>query len=101
MRRTGLVFALVLLACCVFASSALAFAQVSGSPFATGSGFGRPISVAFSPGGGLLATANQLGNNVSILAVNQTTGALSAVAGSPFRTTGAPQPVSVAFSPGG
>jgi hypothetical protein len=46
------------LACVVIASPALAapaFASVVGSPFATGS---APFSVAFSPSGGLLATAN-------------------------------------------
>ena len=96
MRRTGLVLALVLLTCCVFASSALAFGQASGSPFPTGS---EPYSVAFSPGGGLLATANWGDNTVSVFAVNQTSGVLTAVSGSPFATGSGPQ--SVAFSPGG
>jgi DNA-binding beta-propeller fold protein YncE len=45
-------------------------ALTQGSPFATGLG---PVSVAFSPGGGLLATAN-FGGGVSIFSVNQTTG---------------------------
>jgi hypothetical protein len=41
-------------------------APVAGSPFATGS---DPFSLAFSPGGGLLATANFSPNNVSVFAV--------------------------------
>ena len=42
---------------CVGASSALAFGELAGSPFAIGTGV-EPYSVAFSPSGGLLATAN-------------------------------------------
>jgi uncharacterized repeat protein (TIGR01451 family) len=71
--------------------------QVSGSPFATtrsGGGSG-PQSVAFSPTGGLLATANQ--SDVSLFDV-ASDGALSQVAHSPFSVAG---PSSVAFSPGG
>ena len=40
--------------------------QVRGSPFTTGS---APLSVAFSPGGGLLAIANFLGSTVSVFSV--------------------------------
>jgi outer membrane protein OmpA-like peptidoglycan-associated protein len=54
--------------------------------------------VAFSPGGGLLATGNTSGNTVSVFAVGSG-GALTPVAGSPFGT-GA-HPISVAFSPDG
>jgi len=96
LRRIRWAFSAVLLAGCLFAPSALAFGQVLGSPFASGLG---PFSVAFSPDGGLLATANGNGPGVSVFAVNQTTGTLTAVAGSPF-TTG-PEPFSVAFSPVG
>ena len=78
------------------AAAAPAFTQVSGSPFATGSG---PLSVAFSPGGALLATANRDGNTVSVFSVNSSTGALTQVSGSPFAT--GTNPFSVAFSPGG
>jgi 6-phosphogluconolactonase (cycloisomerase 2 family) len=78
------------------AAAAPAFTQVSGSPFATDSG---PLSVAFSPGGGLLATANHDGNTVSVFSVNSSTGALTQVSGSSFAT--GTNPFSVAFSPGG
>ncbi len=70
--------------------------EVSGSPFATGAG---PLSVAFNPGGGLLAIASNSANTMSAFAVDQTTGALSAVPGSPFATGSGS--VAVAFSPGG
>ncbi len=72
-----------------------ALTQISGSPFATGR---FPFSVAFSPGGGLLATANQADSTVSVFSVGAG-GALSEASGSPFATGGSP--FSVAFSPGG
>ena len=51
----------------------------SGSiPFATGAG---PFSVAFSPGGGLLATTSPSTNTVSVFAIDQTTGALIWIVG--------------------
>ena len=78
-------------------ASAPAFTQVSGSPFSTGAGT-IPRSVAFSPSGGLLATANPGTNTVSVFSV-ESNGALSQVSGSPFGTGAAP--VSVAFSPSG
>jgi outer membrane protein OmpA-like peptidoglycan-associated protein len=77
------------------ALAAPVFAPIAGSPFATGT---TPVSVAFSPGGGLLATANLNGSTVSGFAVGAG-GALTAVAGSPFVTGNGPH--SVAFSPGG
>ena len=64
-------------------------------PFVTGNG---PVSVAFSPGGGLLATANVNGNTVSVFAVGSG-GALTPVEGSPFVTGNGPR--SVAFGRGG
>lgn len=64
-----------------------------GSPFTTNAG---PRSIAFSPSGGLLATAN--GNTVSVDSVSAG-GALTPVTGSPF-TTGSGA-VSMAFSPSG
>ncbi len=87
--------ALVLGAWLVFVPSAFGFAQVPGSPFATGGDAG---ALAFSPGGGLLATTGYDGA-VSVFTVNPSTGALSAVAGSPFGGVG--RGSSVAFSPGG
>jgi len=73
------------------------FTQVAGSPFATGAG---PQSVAFSPsvsGNLFAAVANFDDNTVSVYAVNQSTGAFTQVAGSPFATGTVPH--SVAFSP--
>ena len=80
-----------------------ALTQVSGSPFTTGNG---PGSVAFSPSGRLLATANTgdigvpgfTGNTVSVFSV-ASGGALTQVSGSPFTTGNVP--IAVAFSPGG
>ena len=69
--------------------------QVPGSPFAAGEG---AVSVAFSPSGGLLATANEFDGTVSVFSVGQD-GALSQVPGSPFTTGQGPS--SVAFSPSG
>ena len=54
--------------------------------------------MAFSPSGGLLATANYGGNTVSVFSVSPG-GALTQVAGSPFVTGSRPN--SVAFSPSG
>ena len=82
----------------------LSTGQVLGSPFPTGGGPGSGNSVAFSPAGGLLATANFYSNNVSVFSVGAG-GALSEVAGSPFATGqpcgGGCGPISVAFSPDG
>ena len=98
LRRSGVVGGAVGLWCLLAASGAIAqpaFTQVPGSPFATGS---VPVSVAFSPGGGLLATANTDDNTVSVFAVGSG-GALTQVPGSPFATGSGPE--SVAFSPDG
>jgi hypothetical protein len=57
--------------------------------------------VAFSPSGGLLATANPFGGSVSVFSVDPSTGALTQVAGSPFAVGANPSPWSVAFSPSG
>ena len=72
------------------------FTQVSGSPFPAGQ---DPVSVAFSPDGALLASADYLRAAVWLLSVNSGTGALAPVAGSPFAVGRGP--VSVAFSPSG
>ena len=92
----GLVVGLVVL---VGAGGALAlspaFTPVAGSPFGTGLG---PSSVAFSPGGGLLTTANANDSTVSVFQVGSG-GGLTSVSGSPFGTGSSPR--SVAFSPGG
>ncbi len=73
-----------------------ALTSVPGSPFVAGL---SPRSVAFSPSGGLLATANSGGITVPVFSVGAD-GALTSVPGSPFRTGGS-SPASVAFSPFG
>jgi 6-phosphogluconolactonase len=71
---------------------------VKGSPFTTGDG---PGSIAFSPSGKLLATANSGDNTVSVFSVGSR-GALTQVSGSPFATGNAGfNPNTVAFSAGG
>ena len=97
-RRAFLVVGLAwagLLAAAAGALAQPAFTAVAGSPFTTGTG---PASVAFSPSGGLLATANSTDGTVSVFSVAPD-GALSAV-GTPVPTD-ARLPVSVAFSPSG
>jgi len=65
----------------------------------TGSG---PVSVAFSPNWGLLATANYDSDTVSLFTVDAATGQLTPVSESPAsnENTGT-RPVGVAFSPNG
>lgn len=73
------------------------FTEVPGSPFAAGV---QPNELAFTilPSGNLLAAAvNFITNDVSVYQVNQTTGAFTQIAGSPFATGGAPD--GIAFSP--
>jgi uncharacterized repeat protein (TIGR01451 family) len=97
-RRAVLVVGLAwagLLAGAAVALAQPAFTPVAGSPFTTGGG---PASVAFSPSGGLLATANSTDGTVSVFSV-AADGALTAV-GTPVLTH-ARLPVSVAFSPSG
>jgi 6-phosphogluconolactonase len=96
LRRSLLVLAAVLAACCALAPSALAFHQVSGSPFADS---GEPWFVTFSPNGGLLATSNEGSDNFAEFTVNQSTGALTTVPGSPFSTS--QETSDVAYSPSG
>jgi len=74
-----------------------AFTEIAGSPFATGAG---PYGIAYSPvvGGNLFAAiVNNTDNTASVYQVNQTTGAFTPVAGSPFVTGAAPN--EIAFSP--
>jgi DNA-binding beta-propeller fold protein YncE/uncharacterized membrane protein len=58
--------------------------SVSGSPFATGAPGGFPFALAMDPAGMYLYTANQGANNISGLNIIGTTGALTAIPGSPF-----------------
>ena len=75
--------------------------EVAGSPFATGGE--AATSVAFSPNGALLATADYYPGSVSVFSVNDSTGALKAAAGSPFKAGGVSESgaKSVVFSPSG
>ena len=62
----------------------------------------NPIAVAFSPGGGLLATANATSDTVSIFKVESSTGLLTPVTQSPASNADAGMtPESVSFSPNG
>ena len=88
-----LVAAASLLAAQAAAAQAPGFTQVTGSPFATGT---DPASLAFSPNGALVATADTGGNNVAVFGVSSV-GALGPVPFSLFPTGVAPS--SVAFSP--
>ena len=80
-------------------SSTGALKAVAGSPFSTGTGQSGTFSVAFSPGGALLAAANANTDTVSVFSISSSTGSLSQVPGSPFAAGGEPE--SVAFSPDG
>jgi 6-phosphogluconolactonase len=75
--------------------------EVPDSPFPTGSGSGsQPIGIAFSPlafGKLFLAVTNSADSTLSMYIVDQTTGTLTQVPGSPFATGSNPN--TVAFSP--
>ena len=58
-----------------------ALTQIQGSPVAAGTG---PCSVAVDPSGGFVYVANSGSANVSGYSINATTGALTALTGSPF-----------------
>jgi 6-phosphogluconolactonase (cycloisomerase 2 family) len=106
-RSAGLVRRAVVIgmsagACGLFGASAAtaapapAFTEVAGSPFVTGN---SPESVAFSPDGGLIVSANSgEGDNLSVFSVSSS-GGLSEVPGSPVQTGNDPD--AVAFSPNG
>jgi 6-phosphogluconolactonase (cycloisomerase 2 family) len=73
------------------------FTPVEGSPFIAGNGL---LNIAFSPvisGNLFLAATNQLDHTVSAYQVNQETGFLTPVPGSPFAMQGSP--ADIAFSP--
>jgi 6-phosphogluconolactonase len=82
-----------------------ALTPVAGSPFSTGPRSGAE-SVAFSPDGRRLATANLNAGTLSVFSVNPSIGTLTPVIGSPFRDPRAglragSGVASVAFSPDG
>jgi hypothetical protein len=89
---------LCLLGAASAASAAPLYSQVTGSPFATGT---NPYSIAFSPTGDLLATANSADDTVSVFTVDAGTGLPTAVSGSPIAAGSGNAPISVAFSPTG
>lgn len=98
LARTRLLFgvagALLMLAP---SASAGTFVGVPGSPFAAGK---SPHQVAFSPSGGLLATAGSGdGGTISMFSVDAATGKLTQVPGSPFPVSGGGYTLS--FSPSG
>jgi 6-phosphogluconolactonase (cycloisomerase 2 family) len=73
-----------------------ALTAVAGSPFGTGGSFPSATAYAYvnlDPSGKFAYVANAGSNNISAYIINQTAGALTPVAGSPF-TSGA-QPLSV------
>jgi 6-phosphogluconolactonase (cycloisomerase 2 family) len=74
--------------------------QVAGSPFASGGKNSFPAVI--SPDGGRLFIGNVQGGSptISVLDVNQATGALMPVAGSPFAAVGR-APIGLALSPDG
>lgn len=59
----------------------------------------HPSSIAFSPNGNFAGIANMISNTISMYHVNNKTGSLIAVEGSPFKTTG--EPDDITFSPDG
>jgi WD40 repeat protein len=71
----------------------------SGISYALPSGSSAPVSVAFSPNGSHLATANSNANNVILYAVNSNRVLGNGIAYSP--PLGSKVPASVAFSPNG
>ncbi len=78
-------------------SSTGALKAVSGSPFAAGD---HPISVTVDPSGRFAYVANEFGigsgpGSVSAYTINSSTGALSAISGSPFAAGSAPFSVTV------
>jgi 6-phosphogluconolactonase (cycloisomerase 2 family) len=79
-------------------------APVSGSPYATGGAYTQSVSVTVDPTGQFLYVASistqEASGNISAFAINASTGALTAVTGSPF-TTGLITPSSVAVDPSG
>lgn len=82
-------------------SSTGALTPVAGSPFATG---GNPVSMTIDPAGKFAYVANNAdngavhGNTVSAFSINQTTGALSQISGSPYAVAG---PQGIAIDPTG
>ena len=78
-----------------------ALSQVAGSPFDFDAV--QPVPIVISPNGGRLFVGDvhgTLGNKISVLDVNQASGAVSPVSGSPFPSVG-PAPVGLALAADG
>jgi 6-phosphogluconolactonase len=65
--------------------------EISGSPYATGTG---PTGVTLDPTGSYVYVANKGSNNISAFTLTATSGALAAIAGSPF-SSGGQQPIAM------
>jgi 6-phosphogluconolactonase len=79
-----------------------AFATVAGSPFPVGSG---PFSLAVDPAEHFLYVANSTSNTISVLSIDDNSGILMPIAGSPFSTgtssTTTTSPISLTLHPSG
>ncbi len=75
---------------------------VTGSPFLLTSATG-PTAVAVSPDGQFLFVSNDGGipNNISVFSINQTSGVLTEISGSPFTLGSASGPTAIAVHPSG
>jgi 6-phosphogluconolactonase (cycloisomerase 2 family) len=78
-----------------------ALTPIAGQPFGVACAAPRcgPRAIEFSPSGGFAFVPNRFSNNVSVLAVNGTTGAMAPIAGSPFPA--GTDPRSLAMDPAG
>jgi 6-phosphogluconolactonase (cycloisomerase 2 family) len=77
-----------------------ALRRLAGSPFVTGTpSFDKFASISFDPSGKFAYVANGTMDNIAAYSVDTTTGALTAIAGSPFAAGGGP--VSTAVDPSG
>jgi 6-phosphogluconolactonase len=65
--------------------------EISGSPYTTGTG---PTGVTLDPTGSYVYVANKGSNNISAFTLTATSGALAAIAGSPF-SSGGQQPIAM------
>jgi len=79
-----------------------ALTVVAGSPFSVGMGPVpmNPVSVCVDPSGKFVYTANHNSDNVSAFTIDAVTGALTAIAGSPF-AAGGMNPHSIKVDPSG
>jgi 6-phosphogluconolactonase (cycloisomerase 2 family) len=85
-----------------YANVSGAFETVAGSPFPVGSG---PFSLAVDPAEHFLYVANSTANTISVLSIDDNSGILTPIAGSPFSTgissTTMTSPISVTLHPSG